>query len=82
MYFCMRIYTYINVINQNDQFYVDIPTYCLVLLFPFYIIHVDKTTYRRGIMRSETCCFTGHRPQSLPWGFNENDIRCKKMKKI
>ena len=33
-------------------------------------------------MRLGTCCFTGHRPQSLPWGFNENDIRCKKMKKI
>ena len=22
-----------------------------------------------------TCCFTGHRPQSLPWGFNEQDER-------
>lgn len=27
-----------------------------------------------------TCCFTGHRPQSLPWGFNEQDERCLKMK--
>lgn len=26
-------------------------------------------------------CFTGHRPQKLPWGFNENDERCKEMKK-
>ncbi len=25
-------------------------------------------------------CFTGHRPQKLPWGFNENDERCKEMK--
>lgn len=23
----------------------------------------------------KTCCFTGHRPQKLPWGFNENDER-------
>lgn len=25
-------------------------------------------------------CFTGHRSQKLPWGFNEEDGRCKKMK--
>jgi len=25
-------------------------------------------------------CFTGHRPQKLPWGFNENDERCQKMR--
>ncbi len=28
------------------------------------------------------CCFTGHRSQKLPWGFNEKDKRCLKMKKI
>lgn len=27
-----------------------------------------------------TCCFTGHRPQSLPWGANENDPRCLELK--
>ncbi|MGN1227498.1 MAG: SLOG family protein [Christensenellales bacterium] len=26
-----------------------------------------------------SCCFTGHRSQKLPWGFNENDERCKVM---
>lgn len=31
-------------------------------------------------LNSSTCCFTGHRPQSLPWGFNEQDERCLKMK--
>ena len=30
--------------------------------------------------KHEICCFTGHRPQSLPWGFNEQDERCLKMK--
>lgn len=25
-------------------------------------------------------CFTGHRPQKLPWGFNEQDERCLLMK--
>ena len=24
-------------------------------------------------------CFTGHRPQKLPWGYNENDERCIDM---
>lgn len=25
-----------------------------------------------------TCCFTGHRPQNLPFGFNEEEDVCKK----
>lgn len=25
---------------------------------------------------THTLCFTGHRPQKLPWGYNENDKRC------
>ncbi len=32
-------------------------------------------------MKKKTCCFTGHRPQSLPFGFNENDARCAALKK-
>lgn len=31
-------------------------------------------------MKENTCCFTGHRPQSLPWGFRENDFRCAALK--
>ena len=31
-------------------------------------------------MKSNTCCFTGHRSQKLPWGFNEEDERCLIMK--
>ena len=27
-----------------------------------------------------TCCFTGHRPSKLPWGQNENDLRCIAVK--
>ena len=26
--------------------------------------------------RAHTCCFTGHRPDKLPWGTNEGDPRC------
>lgn len=26
--------------------------------------------------RPVTCCFTGHRPASLPWGTEETDARC------
>lgn len=33
------------------------------------------------LLRNRTLCFTGHRPQKLPWGENEDDERCKKMKK-
>jgi len=24
----------------------------------------------------QTCCFTGNRPEKLPWGTNESDLRC------
>ncbi len=30
--------------------------------------------------RKFTLCFTGHRSQKLPWGFNEKHPRCKQMK--
>ncbi len=30
--------------------------------------------------RSTTCCFTGHRPTKLPWGENEDDVRCLAVK--
>ena len=28
----------------------------------------------------KSCCFTGHRPQKLPWGYNELDPRCLAFK--
>lgn len=30
--------------------------------------------------REHTCCFSGHRPNRLPWGQNENDERCIRVK--
>ena len=30
--------------------------------------------------RALTCCFTGHRPQKLPWGGRETDPRCLALK--
>ncbi len=30
--------------------------------------------------RDVTCCFTGHRPEKLPWGFDETDPRCIALK--
>ena len=29
---------------------------------------------------SVTCCFSGHRPNKLPWGMDENDPRCFDLK--
>ena len=31
--------------------------------------------------REETCCFTGHRPEKLPWGYDESDERCVRLKR-
>lgn len=33
-----------------------------------------------SILNSQTCSFSGPRPQNLPWGFNEDDSRCLEMK--
>lgn len=30
--------------------------------------------------REKTCCFTGHRPNKLPWGSDETDRRCVELK--
>lgn len=30
--------------------------------------------------RKECCCFTGHRPEKLPWGSRESDPRCQTLK--
>ncbi len=30
--------------------------------------------------REKTCCFTGHRPDKLPWGEDESDPRCIDLK--
>ena len=27
-----------------------------------------------------TCCFSGYRPEKLPWGYNEGDGRCLELK--
>lgn len=32
------------------------------------------------MVRDYSCCFTGHRPQRLPWGFDESDGRCSALK--
>ena len=31
--------------------------------------------------RAHTCCFTGHRPEKLPWGADERDPRCLALKR-
>lgn len=31
--------------------------------------------------RGDTCCFTGHRPEKLPWGADESDPRCLALKR-
>ena len=30
--------------------------------------------------QQQTCCFTGHRPSKLPWGVEEEDLRCIRLK--
>ena len=30
--------------------------------------------------KGKTCCFSGHRPAKLPWGANEDDPACRRLK--
>lgn len=32
------------------------------------------------LKRDISCCFSGHRPDKLPWGEDENDLRCRHLK--
>jgi len=32
------------------------------------------------INRDNTCCFSGYRPEKLPWGDDEGDARCETLK--
>ena len=32
------------------------------------------------MQKKDTCCFTGHRPDKLPWGTDEGDPRCGRLK--
>lgn len=32
--------------------------------------------------QEKSCCFTGHRPDKLPWGTNERDKRCLDCKEL
>lgn len=34
----------------------------------------------RGVSMKKICCFTGNRPQGLPWGNDEKDKRCVLLK--
>ncbi len=33
-----------------------------------------------AVNSENTCCFSGYRPDKLPWGFIEDDDRCQKLK--
>ena len=43
---------------------------------------INKCKLINKYLSNNICCFTGPRCQKLPWGFNENDNRCLKMKEI
>ena len=32
--------------------------------------------------QEKTCCFTGHRPEKLPWGYDESDPDCVWVKSV
>ena len=45
-----------------------------------YYVTTDPEERRASMDRSTTCCFTGHRPNRLPWGEREDDPRCLALK--
>jgi len=43
-------------------------------------MYINQTLNGGLQVKSNTACFTGHRPNKLPWGYNENMINCKIFK--
>lgn len=41
----------------------------------------NKAFNVENLLKEETCCLTGHRPKSLPWGYNESKLNCINFKK-
>lgn len=41
-----------------------------------------KEIFNMTKLNNLTVCFTGHRPQNLPFGFNEEDPRCIRMRRM
>lgn len=41
---------------------------------------MEKEGGTEPMKQERTCCFTGHRPNKLPWGSNEEDRRCLALK--
>lgn len=48
------------------------------------IIEFGKLTQKAAgkPVQGKVCAFTGHRPQSLPFGFDESDERCTALKSV
>ena len=49
----------------------------------YYVLETQRQSLihrRRWRTTMKTCAFTGHRPQHLPFGMNENDERCTDLK--
>ena len=44
-----------------------------ILFLLFYNLGMEDFVLR-------TCCFTGHRPNKFPWGYDENNPACKEYK--
>lgn len=42
---------------------------------------IDGKEGELSVTREKVCCFTGHRPEKLPWGYNEADPRCLSLKR-
>ena len=45
-------------------------------------ITIKRNPKKKNLVSIHTCCFTGHRPQKLPWGFDEDRNGCIAMKEI
>ena len=42
--------------------------------------NITKKKANMNLIKEETACLTGHRPKSLPWGYDEKKENCKRFK--
>ena len=50
-------------------------------LSKIYVIITTRSSMKDYLINKESCCFTGHRPQKVSWGFNKKDHRYKLVEK-
>ena len=76
-----RIYWHRCCKDMKDMKDIDYPDYRDYIEYMDSISdYIAEKTLAESDKKIKTCCFTGHRPKALPWGFDETSVQCAALK--